>query len=591
VKLAHVEILGFRSIGSRIGFTVGKPSILAGHNDAGKSATVDAVRFLLNGYTPIPEDATKTQVDGTWTPGSQIEVVGEFVASAEEQAAHGLMPRTEVRRVFEPQTGTMRYEIRAEVPVDERFRDLDSMKVDELKELLGAVGLPVTGAKPDLLTRAKTRAEESPTKWEWTTCPRQVVDMLPAVQYFDATASSGAEQAVREALDGFYKGLVAADKYSGELKAIERQITDDLESESEQLRAHIDSRLADGSTTHIAPQFSFRQTPLAVTLTRQGADGRRTPMSHGGAGSERRVALAVWEYNTRFLEDGADTVVVYDEPDTHLDYLRQRDLMRIVREQASLPNVSMVIATHSMNLIDGVDIRDVVHVRATDGITEYERLEGDADLHLGAIAASVGLRNTVLLHERLFVGVEGDTERAALPALYLSWRKRHLESAGIAIWNCGNNEGALAFAQFLNLHGRNVAFLVDSDSRENSKNFTPHALTKFGLDAEKHAIYIGAPNEFEDTFPDEVWAACASEKWPRMDARPWHASDFSALRSPPARKFSDGVVKMFHEHFEGAPVKKAQLAVELAHFMAEKSIPLPESIRLAFEELEKRAGE
>jgi putative ATP-dependent endonuclease of the OLD family len=59
---------------------------------------------------------------------------------------------------------------------------------------------------------------------------------------------------------------------------------------------------------------------------------------------------------------GRGVVIAYDEPDTHLDYRHQRDLVELIRAQASTPGVRIVVATHSLNLIDKVDIGDVVHL-------------------------------------------------------------------------------------------------------------------------------------------------------------------------------------------------------------------------------------
>ncbi len=92
-----------------------------------------------------------------------------------------------------------------------------------------------------------------------------------------------------------------------------------------------------------------------------------------------------------------------------------------------------------MNLIDGVDIADVVHLKLSDsGRTLVERLDGDThdgiDFHLGQIAAAVGLRNSVLLHERCFLAVEGPTEQQCVPLLFRLSQGLPLQAAGIA---CG----------------------------------------------------------------------------------------------------------------------------------------------------------
>lgn len=63
---------------------------------------------------------------------------------------------------------------------------------------------------------------------------------------------------------------------------------------------------------------------------------------------------------------------VYDEPDTHLDYSHQRRIMALIQLQSSRPNARVIVATHSLNLIDGVDISSVVHLRTHEGQVRAE---------------------------------------------------------------------------------------------------------------------------------------------------------------------------------------------------------------------------
>ena len=71
--------------------------------------------------------------------------------------------------------------------------------------------------------------------------------------------------------------------------------------------------------------------------------------------------------------------------------------------------------------VDGVDISDVVHLKLVEERTVLERLQDNEhniiDGYLGTLSASLGLRNSVLLHERCFLAVEGETEQQAFPVL------------------------------------------------------------------------------------------------------------------------------------------------------------------------------
>ncbi|MFE6840046.1 ATP-dependent endonuclease, partial [Streptomyces sp. NPDC057705] len=293
-------------------------------------------------------------------------------------------------------------------------------------------------------------------------------------------------------------------------------------------------------------------------------------------------------------EEPTQTIVVYDEPDTHLDYSHQRTVMDIIRKQCALPHVSVIVATHSMNLIDGVDIADVVHLKLNgSGRTTVERLVDDShdgiDFHLGQIAAALGLRNSVLLHERCFLAVEGETEQQSIPLLFRLSQGLSLQAAGIALWACENNEGALHLARYLVKHQRTVMLMIDADSRDN-KLLKDERLRRAGLDLEKQVSYIGEAQgyrELEELFTDEQWAAAANRHWPRSAGQNWSPDDFAVHRN--GGKFSGKVLNMLKERAEhqspgGKPDMVYKLTTTLRHAQ-----DVPQQLRDAFEQLQRLA--
>jgi hypothetical protein len=174
----------------------------------------------------------------------------------------------------------------------------------------------------------------------------------------------------------------------------------------------------------------------------------------------------------------------------------------------------------------------------------------------------------------------------ALPVLFKLATGRHLESSGIAMWSCNNNEGAVDFAQFLIAHDREVAFLVDSDSRNVKHIFSDSRLQKRGIDINKHCLYIGDPNELEDIFPDEMWAAAANSLWPRDDGVEWEAqAHFAPLRT---RKFSKELLATLERESVGAPRGKPEMVSKLALYLTSPD-QLPEMLKVRFADLVQRA--
>ncbi len=613
MKLQNVSIFGFRSIENLAGLRIGSPLVLAGHNDAGKSTVIDAIVFLLGAYKLTESDRTylhPTPIEGTESDVEPEEVdqspetvepervsitsvEGVFALSGQEAVEHGAST-LRVRRIA-TDGAAPKLEVLTMAPVDARLRDFETLNVQPLKDRLATLDLPQTGKKPELIERLQVAAANADQEERWVTALTGLERSLPTVKRFDASSAIDADAAIQSTLQTQFKSHLESDEFSGNIRAIEASLEEKLVLDAEAIRDHIALKVSDVGAVTIRPLVNLSNANglKSTHVTVQNSRGEAIDLRLSGAGRARRIALAVWEYNATLLAGATeDIVLLYDEPDTHLDYGHQRELMRLIHAQTQNSNVTVVIASHSMNLIDGTDIADVAHIKHVGHRTVIERLTDDSGVgdHLGAIAASVGLRNTVLLHERLFVGVEGDSEARALPVLFRLAMGRHLESCGIAIWPCNNNEGAVHFATFLVRHERNVAFLVDRDSKTNAKHiFSDVKLQKSGLNPEKHCLYIGRDKEIEDVFSDEQWAAAANERWPRDGENEltttWEASDFNQHR---AGKFSSKILEMLQTGSTIGPSGKPDALLGLAMTLRGPS-DVPRALVAEFEEMVKRA--
>ena len=202
-----------------------------------------------------------------------------------------------------------------------------------------------------------------------------------------------------------------------------------------------------------------------MRLKTSRANDEEIDLKRSGAGKQQRVTLAIWEWTSKLVgneddESVAETILVYDEPDTHLDYERQRGFLDLMQLQCAKAGVQVVLATHSLNLLDRVDMANIVSLRTVDNRTTIDAVIDDSHDGLNMFASdltqSLGLRNSVLLNEKCFLVVEGETERLCFPLLFRLYHGLPLQSVGIALMACGGNEGALKVATFLNEQGRSV---------------------------------------------------------------------------------------------------------------------------------------
>ena len=614
MQLVSMSVRGFRSLQDVGPIPIQRPTILTGHNDSGKSASIDALAFLLGAYQISDQDRTFASAGhaGGRDPDVGDEVVdrrvgttwveGHFLPSSKEQADLTLPNLVRIRRLHTPEQGT-RLELLIDAPVDEDLRDLDTKPLTVLKSIAGDLGVTVTSdarAKSSWLSALEEFATAQPRIPAWVPAPKAVKAALPKFLRFGDAES--AELVVKAALNSRYRFHLEDDDLKQQVQSLETELGRRVRADAQGLIDHIKQRCTDLVLVDVEPDVSFTSGLRSTRLLLARTDGETVSLSAVGAGRARRISLAIWEWTSDLLRRDAKgqpspdeqhhVVLAYDEPDTHLDYLQQRRVMTLIREQCAVPGVSMLIATHSMNLIDGAAVQDIVHLKLDGERTQLSLLLSDLDDHangqfLSDIASALGLRNTVLLHERCFVGVEGATEQQSFPLLFRLCTGRPVNAAGVVIVGCHNNEGALKFIGYLARSKRQVMLIVDADSRKTNKMFSDANLAKEGIDIVQHARFIGGPDkELEFIFSNDQWCAVANSAWPRNDGKPWESEQVESLR---AGKFSSSLLTLFKEGSDSGPGSKAAMMYEMARSL-KTAADVPAELRDAFLQLEKLAA-
>jgi putative ATP-dependent endonuclease of OLD family len=284
-------------------------------------------------------------------------------------------------------------------------------------------------------------------------------------------------------------------------------------------------------------------------------------------------------------------VIAYDEPDTYLDYLRQRNLMDLVREQCRNPRVRCIVATHSVQMIDQVPLEDVVHLELTQGSTVLYRLpdndsDNDTASFISQLAEELGLATSSVLFERCFLLVEGESEKAAFPRLFRLATGQRMQEAGIVPFESGGNSTVLKLVDHLLGMGKPVHVIVDKDSLNNQpKIFNQSVLENHGVTA-GHISYVGSPNELEELFTDQQWAAAATKFWLRADGTAWTPGQIQALRSD--GKFSDKLITVLRAE-SGQQVTKPRLVARLADTLSGRG-EVPKDLVDAFDRLINRVA-
>lgn len=628
MHLNSFSVSGFRSLQDISDIPVSKPTILAGHNDGGKSAVLDALGFLVGSLKLVEEDrsylsSSDSGEGGTVRRCSETFVTGEFTLDEWEQDTFDLPPVLRIRR-WADENLLPKWEIWGPLPDDERLRDLSQYQLTQLRSLASELGVKPASSnarKSDFEICLRDHGRKNSTTEGWFSAPSGLHKRMPKILLFNGKENRP-DESVKTALSGKFNTHMQDPELKGRLQTVEEEIKERLSIDAKSLCDHIRERCPELSEVFVEPDVSFQHGFRGAPLRIARVAGESVSLDRSGLGSNRRVSLAVWEWTSQLLteeeinaedqpkdnlEDSdlepppVQTIVVYDEPDTHLDYHHQRKVMHLIRKQAAIPHVSVMVATHSMNLIDGVDISDVVHLKLENHRTITERIGadevGDAiDLHLGKIAAALGLRNSVLLHERFFLAVEGDTEQRAFPLLFRLCEGLSLQAAGVALWACFNNEGALHLARYLIKHQRMFMLVVDADSRNISKSmFKEKKLREyFGEKVDDYVKFIGETGgagnenfpELEALFSDETWATVANEIWPKNEGS-WSPTDFSKCRKE--KKFSGSVLEILKKSSDVGPTGKPDMMYRFSLALRDPQ-DVPQQLREIFSQIREMAS-
>lgn len=327
MKLRKFGVQGFRSLGDTGEVSLGRPTIITGPNDGGKTSLLLALAILLNGQKVQEADLTHALADEDPPMGrtndrfAECRVVGIFELSSEEQDELDLASEIRLRRRATPEGQSL--EILKEVPANPDLRDIEEKSLADLKDAVESLGLKHAGPltkKESFLVPLREFAENSETEEAWMPASKELEAVLPRLIMFTSTAEPSPENEISQALREAYNQSLEDEDIIGPVRSAEATVQSRLQDAANDLRKHIVERCPDLEKVEVVPTVSFKQGFGGVELRSFRPGQGPVDFSSSGAGTRRRVTLAVWEWTQNLLEEqnsGARSVVVaYDEPDT-----------------------------------------------------------------------------------------------------------------------------------------------------------------------------------------------------------------------------------------------------------------------------------
>jgi len=539
MKLLKYRVEGFRCLKNIEWIPLSDLAVFTGQNDGGKTSALDILQIFLerrqkpeeNDYTLIAENALC----------EKIIIEGVFELSREEKEELGHNKDKIFIKAKYSTTQNSKYSYKTMVHPDQRLRrDLNTVSIDELKTLADEFGISLSNrrTKSTIVREMEDWLNDQELEEGFLELPSKYFDNFPLVKIFRSSRTLNPTSEVNQTLNASFSTRIQTERYSGRLSDIQDEIEKEMKNDLKDFEEKVREYCPDVAGIEIDPIIDFSRGFRTSTLKLKKEDGLPVDLEKEGEGRKRKITLAVYEWREKILTESGDdrqSIVAFDEPDTHLDYLSQRKILDIIKRISGNEKNSVIVCTHSLNLIDRIPITDIVHFRREDEKTAIEILQTDdpelIDMFLYEISDCMGLKNSIMLNERCFLIVEGDTEFLSLPIIFKKTKDFSLQSGGIRLlngWGCG---GVRSLARFLNNNRRNVLFLLDTDT-QNAPNaiFHPNKLREEGFNIETQVFFVGK-NEYEDSFSNELYVRAANSNWRKIDGTEWSEQEFSALRA------------------------------------------------------------
>lgn len=519
-------------------------AVLVGENDAGKTVILDAIAVLV-GAAACADDHFRRSADGV--KATEMEAAGTF-----QLESHDTVP-CEFRVGAAP--GVLRLRRRwadgvAEVHAwvlgfdDADYDDFNG--ADRQKELLKRAGVLPASREPERREQLAKLVEDGVLG---RTMPREVklssfAALMPCMPRIERIASNeyrSPETMIQRTLQAAAASVMSpVDPTTGQpkerraLAAMRGAIIKRLNTEIADAKDVLQRTHAQLRDLRVEPNIDFTRAVTTTTLTVNIGGGDHLLSSHGD-GTKKRIWMGLMEWERRAAKANTvgSVIRLYDEPDVNLHYNAQRQLFATVCSLADdvTLRTQCFVCTHAVTLIDRAPCEaiNLIHIEP-DGARRLQRIGTGSDAEVMAffneVGRAVGLSNTVLLYERGFLLVEGDSEEVSLPILYRTLFGRQMAEDGIVIVNL---QTCAAWQSVMEVMLRNriplTHILLDADYKEagSSARITATALAELGCDADffgDQVSFVGE-KEFEVAFGDDVIAAAMDAEYPRLDNTSW----------------------------------------------------------------------
>ena len=584
IKLLEFSFEKFRSVKEMISLPIHEISILIGQNGGGKTTTLDALNLFLEIHNTIDIVDINSNVNS-----ENLEVIfsSKFQITDEEK---------EFFRKYNPSLNNDYVTIYKKFKISDTElyyfiyalgtdTDLDNLDLGRLKEPYKKlcdkyeIDLSSSETVSSMEDKLKIKREEFPSdkQIEKRISIKEIKGFLPKFILLSSEESPDPKKEMIKILTNTLKEKVEELNIEKEVSKITTVVLNICNQKIEEANVIIKRYCKDIERIEINPEYNALQGLNLNDFSIIKKSGDKVRFESEATGKRKQIMLGIYEWsNLQITEElNEDFLIAFDEPDLHFDYFQISNLLNILNDFSKKDNVQVLIATHSIKLIDNFPPNQIINFNLNNNdeteilyITDedYEQIGG----FLKDLSFSIGFRSAFLFFEKIFVIVEGESEYKAFPILFeLINDKTHFE-AGILFINAESNIQALKFAQFLRNNKKRVILIVDKDSKKR-KEFKEDGLRKLGFQQGTDFFLVGkepdSEGEFEGEFTSEQWATMLNNKYPKANDNDWNPQEIDNVRA--GAKISKGILELIEtECIE--QVSKPDLVKELSKSIKNK---------------------
>lgn len=440
MRLKRIVIDHYRSIEHlELLFPVGKPLVLFGPNNAGKSNILSAINRLLGERYP-----------------TYIEMLDSDFYGRDKES----YPESNIMASFDA-----------------------PLYYDKFNNAINCIAVRYSSNNSETILHDGSGKKIYPTNDNRSACQAYLIDAERNIQ--SAFNYSSQYSILSKFSHRIHRALSA--EHKDELTTAFQQIkesfekTDEFSSFFDAFNSSLQGSVK-GFVHSLAVDFSaYDPNNYAKSMriyAKEGTDVRG--FEEFGTGEQQVLLMAfVKAYMQVFTSE--NFVLIIEEPEAHLHPLAQRWLKEYIAEMCS-SGIQVVISTHSTDFIDAEYLNGLVRVYKENGITRAKQLTDNQlcefCISAGAPSNKISSENVIDFYStKLFsdqlkgvfaetiILVEGATEYFAIPE-YLKRVGFSLPENGVEIINCRGKDSIPLFWRLFSAYGYKCYFIFDGDQQD-----------------------------------------------------------------------------------------------------------------------------